>query len=138
MTLSAPTNGALIDVATASATVLNDDAVSAIEGTNGADNLVGTSEDDLILGKGGPDLIRALDGDDTVEAGAGWDDVRGGATVNKCRRRAGPWLTFAGARYAMFPFRSGVRINRRRSEKGTRCGTAFQRQFRDCPRNCKR
>ena len=76
VSLANPSGSATIGVATASATVIDDDG--AIQGTDGDDTLVGTDGDDEIDGMGGDDTIDGEAGDDTLKGGDGDDTVRGG------------------------------------------------------------
>ena len=82
-------------MATASATIVDDDAVlcggkvstiigsGTISGTAGDDVIVGSNGDDTIDGLGGDDIICALNGNDTITDGAGDDVVFAGAGTDR-------------------------------------------------------
>jgi Ca2+-binding RTX toxin-like protein len=70
---------ASIAVNSATGTILNDDFLPTLSGTEGADRLVGSSTDDIIFGNGGNDTIFGGAGNDIIFGGAGVDLLYGGA-----------------------------------------------------------
>jgi hypothetical protein len=75
VTLSSATNGALIGVADAIGTVINDDIIL---GTNGNDLLNGSVGNDTISGLAGSDTASGLAGNDSLSGDAGNDFLTGG------------------------------------------------------------
>ncbi len=76
VTLSNMSSGLTLGTATASATILNDDAnvvFNIIDGTRRGDNIVGTSGADNINGRGGDDFINGGLGNDILTGGTGND-----------------------------------------------------------------
>ncbi len=74
VTLSNPL-GAVLGTATATSTILNDDAIN---GTNGNNTLNGTAGADIINGLGGNDILNGNAGDDIMDGGTGNDTLNGG------------------------------------------------------------
>jgi Ca2+-binding RTX toxin-like protein len=75
ITLSNPTNGALIGTVTATSTVINDDIII---GTTGNDLIAGSTGNDTISGLAGLDTLSGLAGNDSLDGGAGNDLLTGG------------------------------------------------------------
>lgn len=74
VTLSNPV-GAVLGTATATSTILNDDAIN---GTNGNNTLNGTAGNDIINGLGGNDILNGGAGNDVMDGGTGNDTLNGG------------------------------------------------------------
>lgn len=55
-----------------------DDALLALEGSSGNDNLIGTSDDELLRGQAGDDKLNGGAGNDVLVGGAGRDTLTGG------------------------------------------------------------
>ena len=81
VTLSAPSTGLILGTSTATATILNDDAVplKVINGTTANNTLVGTNSAEIINGLAGADTIFAFAGNDIINGGTGNDRIYGGA-----------------------------------------------------------
>ncbi|WP_019500310.1 beta strand repeat-containing protein [Pseudanabaena sp. PCC 6802] len=75
VTLSNPTNGALIGTDTAMGAIVNDDI---IVGTAGNDSLNGSAGNDTISGLAGLDTLSGLAGNDSIDGGLGNDFLTGG------------------------------------------------------------
>ncbi|WP_019500309.1 beta strand repeat-containing protein [Pseudanabaena sp. PCC 6802] len=75
ITLSDPTNGAVIGTAMAAGAIVNDDI---IVGGTGNDSLTGTAGNDTISGLGGLDTLSGLAGNDSINGGDGNDILIGG------------------------------------------------------------
>ena len=74
VTLSGPTNGALLGTATAAGLIQNDDAsLNAVDGTANADTLTGTLGADRLQGLGGDDVLVGRAGNDILDGGTGTD-----------------------------------------------------------------
>lgn len=75
LTLSDPSNGVVLDTATALGTIINDDATSL----NDSNNIwAGTAASEWILGLGGNDSLTGNAGDDILDGGTGNDQLIGG------------------------------------------------------------
>ncbi|WP_019499802.1 DUF4347 domain-containing protein [Pseudanabaena sp. PCC 6802] len=74
VTLSNPTNGAIVATGDAAGTIKNDDLIL---GTAGGDTLSGTIGNDTISGLGGDDLLTGLTGNDSLNGGVGNDTLVG-------------------------------------------------------------
>ena len=81
LTLTNPSDGAQIDIATATGTVRNDDV--EIIGTSGNEKLVGTDADDVIRGLAGYDTLWGQEGDDQLFGGKGNDLLFGKAGIDQ-------------------------------------------------------
>ncbi len=80
VTLSSPTSGLILGTTTATATILNDDAVplKVINGTAANNTLLGTNSAEYINGFAGADLIFGYAGNDVINGGTGNDRIYGG------------------------------------------------------------
>jgi Ca2+-binding RTX toxin-like protein len=85
VSLSGPSAGTTIATASASGTILNDDASSGSNPLTGSadsnriDYIDGLAGDDSIYGLPGNDMLRGRDGDDLLDGGAGADVMLGDA-----------------------------------------------------------
>ncbi len=79
VTLSHASSGLTLGIATATATIINDDvALHQINGDARNNTLNGTTGNDLIFGLAGNDTIRGGNGNDTLNGGTGNDTLTGG------------------------------------------------------------
>ena len=96
VTLSAPSAGATIAVATATGTIRADDT-DVPTATAGPDTLTGTSGPDSLAGLGGNDSLNGADGNDELDGGDGDDTLSGGAGDDYLLGGAGNNLLTGGA-----------------------------------------
>jgi Ca2+-binding RTX toxin-like protein len=99
VTLASPTNGAVLGVASAAATIQNDDwdGFKPVLGNDGANLLNGTNGGDWIFGYGGADTLQGWASDDRIEGGDGNDVLRGHGGADLLEGGAGDDLLESGS-----------------------------------------